>query len=157
MEKHKFSLRLNEILDEAGFPDIGQGRQTAIADMLDVQPELVGEWLKGSSYPKTAKLVKLAKLVRVRSNWLLSGVGDKYSSASDAEIFRQELELRFPEKFKRKKAKQDESRAVESENVDLEQLGLNQDAINIACAYMKLPVEQKSSLKTFLLSQADEH
>ena len=158
-EKQKFSSRLNEVLDEVGFPEFGQGRQTAIADLLDVKPELVGEWLKGESYPKTSKLVKLAQLINVRSNWLLSGIGEKYSNADDEYQFRQQLEERFPHKFKRRQVNAVENmiHTIESSAVDMENLGLNQDAIAVACEYMKLSDEQQTRLKTYLTQLSEQH
>lgn len=150
-EKMKFSKRLNEVLDEVGFPQAGHGRQTALGNLLDVRPELVGQWLKGESYPKTSKLVKLAQTVGIRSNWLLSGIGQKYSSEKDQFEFRKQLEQRYPEKFKCT------NQYKSDEKFDLTGTNLTPDAIEIACAYMKLPETQKSSLKNFLVEMESEH
>ena len=63
-ECQKFSKRLNEVLTEAGFPEPVDDRTTAVANLLKVPVEQVTKWLAGEAYPKTNKLVKLAKYVR---------------------------------------------------------------------------------------------
>ncbi|HHC72220.1 MAG TPA: peptidase S24, partial [Thiotrichales bacterium] len=46
-EREKFAGRLNETLDERGFPRLGQGRQSELAKVLGAPPQQVGKWLKG--------------------------------------------------------------------------------------------------------------
>ena len=83
-EIQKFSERLNATLDEAGIPKAGQGRQSTLASILDVTPHTIGQWLKGDGYPQTAKLIKLSEHLHVRSNWLFSGLGEKYLPGYEA-------------------------------------------------------------------------
>lgn len=149
-EKMKFANRLVLVLDEVGFLPIGQGRQTTLASLLDVPQQQVGQWLNGESYPNTSKLVKLAQLLGIRSNWLLSGIGEKYSSSEDMLAFRQQLEQRYPEKFQCKQLNESRESSV-STKVDL-----SRDAIEVACAYMRLPKCQQLSFKNFLLAQTCE-
>lgn len=80
-EKKKFAGRLNEALDEAGFPPLGNGRRAALARLMEVPSHMAGKWLKGEAFPATSKLVKLAQHLGVRSNWLLTGAGAKRTGA----------------------------------------------------------------------------
>ena len=77
-ERMRFSERLNDALDNIQFPKLGSGRQSRLAELLDVPAQDVGHWLKGDAFPRTSALVKLSDLTKVRSNWLLSGQGEPY-------------------------------------------------------------------------------
>ena len=77
-ERMRFAERLNDALDNIQFPKLGGGRQSRLAELLDVPAQDVGHWLKGDSFPRTSALVKLSDLTKVRSNWLLSGQGEPY-------------------------------------------------------------------------------
>lgn len=148
-EKEKFSQRLNIALDEAGFPGVGEGRRTLVADALGVRAELVEQWLKGEAFPNTSKLVKLAQMIRVRSNWLLLGAGEKYSSELDDEEFREKL------KFKHAETKRVRSQIASQVNIS--ESGLTKEAVEIACAYMKLSAVQRVSVFKFVMRMASEH
>lgn len=77
-ERIRFAERLNDALDNIQFPKLGSGRQSRLAELLNVPAPDVGHWLKGDVFPKTSALVKLSDLTKVRSNWLLSGQGEPY-------------------------------------------------------------------------------
>jgi phage repressor protein C with HTH and peptisase S24 domain len=77
-EKQKFAARLNEALDDADVPQKGMGRQSALVRMLGVSHRVAKKWLDGSEFPPTSKMVKIASLLEVRSNWLFSGQGEKF-------------------------------------------------------------------------------
>lgn len=145
-EKEKFALRLNEALDDAGFPKAGDGRQTALAGLLDVDLDVVGQWLKGAVFPKTSKLVKLARLTQVRSVWLLSGVGAKQTDDRQENAFREQLKLEHS----------DGGEIRRYQPLDLNIPSLSKEAIDIADAYMRLPTEQKESVYRLLMGGNQE-
>lgn len=133
-EKDKFSTRLNEVLDDIGFAKIGQGRQSSLAKLLDVSPRQAGGWLRGESFPKTSQLVKLSQYMNVRSNWLLSGIGEKHPSDREED------------------AKPNNNAEESNENnPDDSAAGktslLSNDAFNVALAWMKLPVSQRIAIQ----------
>ena len=130
-EKQRFSERLNSVLDDIGFPRLGHGRQSALADLLEVTPDQVSSWLKGEGYPKTSKLVKIAQHVGVRSNWLLSGAGEKFSSDDDIEELKSSIQAR---RSKQPASKEDDSL-------------LSQEAFEVALCWMQLPPLQQQAMK----------
>ncbi len=134
-EKQRFAERLNSVLDDIGFPRLGHGRQSALAKLLDVTPDQVSVWLKGEGYPKTSKLVKIAQHVGVRSNWLLSGAGEKYPSESD----RQETGTgkRHP-----------------SPGVREDDSLLSQEAFEVALIWMQLSPGEQRAMKAAMLQLA---
>jgi len=84
-EREKFAMRLNEALDDAGIPPKGDGRSSALVDMLGINHQEAQKWLDGEEFPKTSRLVKMATMLQVRSNWLLSGQGEKYPPDVEVE------------------------------------------------------------------------
>jgi len=80
-ERRRFSQRLNDALDNVKFPKLGHGRQSQLAEFLDIASTDVGQWLKGEAFPATSALVKLSELTKTRSNWLLSGQGEAYAQS----------------------------------------------------------------------------
>ena len=142
-ERKKFAARLNDVLDEAGLPKIGQGRQSALGKLLDVPPQQAGRWLKGEDFPKTSQLVKLAQHVGVRSNWLLSGAGEKGAPAEGEEVMREPAVV---------------SAACGDGRVARGATGpaprLNQDAFDFALTWMKLPLAQRDALRRLVVELA---
>ncbi len=78
--KQAFAERLNDALDIIRFPALGNGRLTRLSEILSTDRSSTDSWLKGSSFPLTSVLVKLAELTQTRSNWLLSGHGAPYET-----------------------------------------------------------------------------
>lgn len=120
-EKEKFSQRLNEALDEAGIPPKGDGRSSALVDMLGITHQEAQKWLDGDAFPKTSSLVKMAGLLQVRSNWLLSGQGEKYAPDVDP-------------------ADRPSGKVVQQANE------LSQEAFELASKWMRLPAQQRVAL-----------
>ena len=139
-ERIKFSQRLNAVLAESGFPETAEERQQALASLLSVSPEHVAEWLEGKSYPKTSKLVKLAKYMRVRSNWLLSGIGEKHLHEDEEQAFRTQLMSEHCERYKQRTGQRQGQQAEE------DGVPLTREALELANAYMKLPYAQQVPL-----------
>lgn len=142
-EKEKFAFRLNEALDDSGFPQLGHGRQSELAKVLDVTPQQAGKWLKGQDFPRTSKLVQLAKQVGVRSNWLLSGVGAKYPGSQNEE---------------------DEGAGVASKagnkggvapNHTGEKI-ITHEAFDLALKWMDLQTDDRNAVKTIILSLSEQ-
>lgn len=75
--KRAFSNRLNEALDDAGFPPKGEGRQNAVAKAFRVSQVAARKWLEGESIPNTKRLAEMAERVGTTVEWLLSGHGRK--------------------------------------------------------------------------------
>jgi hypothetical protein len=141
-EKQKFAHRLNEALDEAGLPRIGQGRQSGLAKMIDVGPQLAGKWLKGEDYPKTSQLVKIAKQLGVRSNWLLTGSGDKYMSEEEQQAFYESLRA---ERSKRAEVREGTEDPLVASGV------LSREAFELAVAWMQLPATQRAAMQKVIV------
>lgn len=146
-ECQKFSKRLNEVLTDAGFPEPDEDRTAAVANLLKVPSEQVAKWLAGESYPKTNKLVKLAKYVRVRSNWLLSGIGGKQLDANEEEAYisqiKSQLDDELPEEQKRRPMANDKDAKI-----------LTKEALELAQAYMRLPYSQQLPIHTLVMELA---
>lgn len=123
-EKQRFAKRLNEVLSEAGLSKLGAGRQSQFAKKIDVQSNQAGKWLKGEEFPPTSVLVKIAKTYNTRSNWLLSGSGEKYENKKHKESW-------IPE--------------------SLEKRGkLNKEAFSVAMAWMKLGTSKRKIIKDLI-------
>ena len=137
-EKEKFARRLNQALDDVGLARMGQGRQTSLARDMNLPSQVVGKWLKGEDYPKTSQLVKLAQYTGVRSNWLLSGIGEKYPSAVD-----------------HKPASDPGVMETGSDYSPLSLPKLTQDAFDIAVIWMKLPLLQRNALRKVISELAE--
>lgn len=75
--KREFSARLNEALDDAGFPPKGEGRQYAAAKAFKVSQIAARKWLEGESIPHTKRLDGIAAKLGTTVEWLLSGRGSK--------------------------------------------------------------------------------
>ncbi len=141
-ERQKFSDRLNEALDEAGFPESGKGRQSTIAEELGDSVANVGLWLEGDEYPKTSILVKLAKLLKVQSNWLLSGTGDRYVDEQAEVQYKAQLKEQLAAKKRRLNG---ESGLDISSNE-----GLSKDSLSLACSYMKLSKDEQARVQSLM-------
>jgi transcriptional regulator with XRE-family HTH domain len=120
-EKKNFSKRLNEALDDAGVPQKGMGRQSTLVKMLGISHRQAKKWLEGDEFPQTSKLVKMAALLNVRSNWLLLGQGEKFldpggDDSEDAQVYRHADEL-------------------------------SKEAFEVASEWMKLPTAQRLAIR----------
>jgi len=141
-EKEKFSQRLNAALDDAGFPE-GSERKLTIAELLNEASSNVGLWLEGGEFPKTSKLVKLAKLANVRSNWLLLGTGDKESDEqADKDYLKKLMAQRAEKKRKANKKKVEFNRSLNDE--------LSKEAIELATDYMALSKQDQQQVKALV-------
>jgi len=75
-EKQAFSNRLNAILDKAGIPPKGKGRQGALAKIFNVSDKGARKWIEGESIPTMAKIATIVERFRytgVTAEWLLTG------------------------------------------------------------------------------------
>ncbi len=153
-EKQKFAERLHEALDDMNYPRMGHGRQSALSKELKLSPQLIGKWLKGEEYPKTSQLVKVSQFLNVRSNWLLSGVGSKYSKKNPS------LSLVASKKVKAKAKKEIVSNKGVVEEIEVTKIPqLDKEAFELALVWMKLPEEQRVALKKVifeLVTEVDE-
>ena len=138
-EKQKFATRLNGVLDDSGYPKAGHGRQSALATVMGESATQVGRWLKGEDYPKTSMLVKMAQHLGVRSNWLLTGAGEKFSSASEPE-----KEIHIATRSER-----------ESGVGDIRTV-LSQEAFELALSWMQLPQTQRHLLQKLIMELAKD-
>jgi transcriptional regulator with XRE-family HTH domain len=138
-EKAKFCARLNEALDEARLPKIGHGRRSALAEMLGISAAQAGKWLKGEDFPQTSKLVKLAQCLGVRSNWLLSGVGEKYVTDNAEE---------------RLGAEKDEAVLELAGDASVQHVMLTNEAFDMEVAWMKLSPTEREVLRKVVVELA---
>lgn len=75
-EKQAFSNRFNAILDKAGIPPKGKGRQGVLAKIFGVSDKGARKWIEGESIPSTTKLPSIVdkfKATGVTVEWLLTG------------------------------------------------------------------------------------
>lgn len=135
-EKEKFAQRLNAVLDEQFYPDVFEQRTFSLAHALYLQPAVISVWLKGEDFPKTSELVRLSQLLKVRSNWLLLGVGSKL--AIDVDNVK-EIQVREP-----------------SDNYSNTN-SLNKEAHALARDWMKLPLPQRNALATLIKTMVIQH
>lgn len=75
--KQEYSDRLNEALDEAGYPPKGEGRQVRLAKAMGVSQKGARKWLEAEAIPSMENNILLAVHLDVQSEWLLSGRGEK--------------------------------------------------------------------------------
>jgi len=139
-EVEKFSDRLNMMLNDVGLPRMGQGRQTALADELQVSPEEVSQWLRGESFPRTSILVKLSQFLGVRSNWLMTGSG-KCKRSENSNGDGDTIEMERPQFLSAV------SNDRNSNNNNNDRNELSADAFDIAVTWMKLPIAQRNALR----------
>ncbi|VAW74332.1 hypothetical protein MNBD_GAMMA12-123 [hydrothermal vent metagenome] len=147
-EKEKFSARLNEIMDDAGYPESGNGRHSAIAQALDVSVSSVGLWLDGLEYPKTSELVKMAQLLKVQSNWLLSGTGNCYIDDDAEAEYKNQLQVKLTEKKRHNVVKHNKTDKQYSSDLHyIGESGLSVDALALACDYMTLNKGEQKKIR----------
>ncbi len=70
-EKQAFSDRLNQHLDEIGYPMLG--RQTRLGHAMGVSQKGAAKWLNGTGIPGMDNAIKLAKLIDIDVEYLLTG------------------------------------------------------------------------------------
>lgn len=71
--RQQFAERLGLALDKAGIPR--HGRQTWLAEILDVAQPSARRWTTGRNFPELNKIVVLADKLGIRLEWLVSGRG----------------------------------------------------------------------------------
>ena len=72
-----FSERLNQALDDVGFPKKGDGRQVKLAKLFGLNQKGVRKWLEGEGTPTFERTKKLAESLNVTVEWLMTGHGPK--------------------------------------------------------------------------------
>lgn len=72
-----FSARLNEALDDAGFPPKNKGRQVRVAKAFGVTQKGSRLWLEGVCMPRPLVITRMAAELAVRHEWLQWGLGPK--------------------------------------------------------------------------------
>ncbi|WP_367154676.1 helix-turn-helix transcriptional regulator [Methylomonas sp. HYX-M1] len=75
-DKEGFSERLNAVLDAAGIPKIGDGRQGVLAEMFGVSDKGARKWIQAESIPRHGIIKKIVEKFRetgVTYEWLMSG------------------------------------------------------------------------------------
>lgn len=78
-ERIEFSRRLNEALDESplGVPPKGDGRQTFVSRLFEVDQKGARKWLEGEGFPKLQRIITISKKLNVAVEWLVTGRGNK--------------------------------------------------------------------------------
>lgn len=64
--------RINSAMKSAGLT------QTSLAELMGVTPQAVQKWVKAGNGPKGSRLAKLASILKVNANWIITGEGEKY-------------------------------------------------------------------------------
>ncbi|WP_422491658.1 hypothetical protein [Endozoicomonas sp. ALE010] len=81
--KQLFSHRLSQALTHYGVPEKGRGRANQIASMFGVTANAVRKWLEAESLPETWRIIDIANVLGVRTEWLLSGQGRMLPDGSE--------------------------------------------------------------------------
>ncbi len=68
--------------------------QAALARKLHVTPRTIQRWEKGEQIPDADKILKIAHLAHIQSQWLLTGDGAMYAPEGDIDDHRAEVNLR---------------------------------------------------------------
>ena len=97
--KTDFAHRLSRVLAQAGYPHHGQ--QKMLADKLDVTPKAVNYWLNGEKLPTHEKMLAIATLFNVSSEWLATGRGPMFVLTQDEIQHILELRKLSPEDQKK--------------------------------------------------------
>lgn len=70
----EFKDRLNQACDDSDYvPDMGKGRQVAIAKRLGISQEAARKWFAGEAQPRGQRLKDLAQFLNVEESWLSLG------------------------------------------------------------------------------------
>lgn len=72
-QRDGFSRRLNETLDDAGFPAKGAGRQSELATRYGVSQKGARKWLEAEGIPTMTRLGQIASDFDRDVTWLLTG------------------------------------------------------------------------------------
>ena len=72
--KEQFAQRLNEALDRYGAPPKGKGRQLWVGKRFNVSQKAARKWLEGEGFPKTERILQIARKLCASENWLLNGI-----------------------------------------------------------------------------------
>ncbi|MGZ4954122.1 MAG: S24 family peptidase [Methylobacter sp.] len=75
-EKQNFSYRLNKVLDRAGIPPKGKGRQGAVAQIFGVSQKGARKWLEGEAIPESSKIpqfIEKFRSLKITGEWLFHG------------------------------------------------------------------------------------
>lgn len=76
-ERVAFSTRLNEALDDMGFPPKGKGRQVEVGKRWGVSQKGARKWLEGEGFPEIDTAIRIAADCKVAFEWLMTGRGPK--------------------------------------------------------------------------------
>lgn len=82
MNDNHFSNRLNNCLDQEGFPPKNRGRIQLLAEMMDMTHRGASKWINGQSIPPAKKMALLAERLKVNEIWLRTGAGEMRSLES---------------------------------------------------------------------------
>lgn len=74
VEREAFSKRLNNVLDEASWPQ--RGRQVLLGKQFGVSQNGARKWLEAESIPKTTRIREIAAHFNISASWLLTGKAD---------------------------------------------------------------------------------
>ncbi len=106
MSKHIFWLSLSMINFGKNLTSIRKERQLTqleLADMLDVQPRMVGRWEQGTAKPQFDYIIQLAQVLEVSLDYLLLGKEGQISTAFEIknkrlkELCKQADKLNLPD------------------------------------------------------------
>lgn len=86
-----FNDRLNELLDNEGFPPKNKGRIQLLAEMIGLTHRGASKWINGEACPPQKKIVSLASKFKANPDWLMSGNGDMYLPDSDSGNEKQNI------------------------------------------------------------------
>ena len=76
-----FLARLKLIVEE-----LADGKESKLAEMLDVHPGIINKWKKRENYPSSEHLINIKEKLGVNINWLLLGEGARYLPSATQTI-----------------------------------------------------------------------
>ncbi|WP_288364765.1 hypothetical protein [uncultured Acinetobacter sp.] len=82
--KDEFAKRLHKAMDMAGYPV--RGRARILSQKFQISDKGAGKWLNGEAIPETSKIPLLSGFLGIRSEWLLTGLGEMEIQNTDKNL-----------------------------------------------------------------------
>ncbi len=72
-EKEAFANRLNQALNDSGYPVKGENRQAIVGKIFGVTQKAARKWLEGEGMPTLERCIIISKQLDVNFEWLMTG------------------------------------------------------------------------------------
>jgi phage repressor protein C with HTH and peptisase S24 domain len=82
-----FGRRLNIVLDRAGYPRSGTGRNVVLADEFNVSTSAARKWVTGVAIPTYDKLLTMSRKYNVSTDWFLGNDKNVTDTSISEDVF----------------------------------------------------------------------